>query len=53
MTLKLFDDLLEPFGVRTLGKQHRLWRAGIVRKRLGHRQHDVEESIFFRLGATE
>ncbi|MGY4298550.1 hypothetical protein ACVWXN_006645 [Bradyrhizobium sp. i1.4.4] len=41
MTLQLLDDLLEPRGARPFGQQHRLERAGIVRKRVGRRRHDA------------
>ena len=32
--------------LRALGKQHRLQRARIVGKRIGHRRHDPKQSIF-------
>ncbi len=35
MAPQFLDDLLQPFGASTLGQQHRLQRAGIVRKRIG------------------
>ena len=37
VTLQLLDDLLQPFGARTLCQQHRLERAGIVGKRVRRR----------------
>jgi len=45
VTLQLFDDLLQPFGARTLRQQHRLERAGIVGKRVvRHHPHGEIES---------
>jgi hypothetical protein len=32
---QFLDDLLQPFGASTLGQQHCLQHAGIVRKRIG------------------
>ena len=39
MALQLLDDLFQPLGARTLRQQHRLQRAGIIRKRVRHHRH--------------
>ncbi len=45
MTLQFLDDLHKALGAQTLGDQHRLQRAGIVGRRVGHQVHAGSESL--------
>lgn len=42
VTLQLLDDLAEPFALGTLGQEHRLEQAEVVRKRLCRRAHEAD-----------
>ena len=42
VALQLLDDLSQPLGARALRKQHRLQRAGIVGKRVGHDHESIK-----------
>jgi len=42
VTLQLLDDLAEPVALCTLGQEHRLEQAGVVRKRLCRRAHEAD-----------